>query len=94
MSAVALQSSLNASARNFREGSIAGNTDAERLPIHLALLFELRGARKARVISQYKERGFRQPTLSMLLRLADSLDTEPTKMVEDTLANLQVESLG
>ncbi|MDB6009983.1 MAG: hypothetical protein JWL65_2233 [Gammaproteobacteria bacterium] len=40
------------------------------------------------------ERGLRQPTLSMLLRLAYAIDTEPTKLVEDTLANLQVESLG
>jgi transcriptional regulator with XRE-family HTH domain len=69
----------------------------------------LRDTRKARGISQDKlavlcdfdrtypsliERGLRQPTLSMLLRLADALDTVPTKLVEDTLANLQIESPG
>jgi len=30
----------------------------------------------------------------MPLRLADALDMESTKLVEDTLANLKVESLG
>jgi transcriptional regulator with XRE-family HTH domain len=37
------------------------------------------------------ERGLRQPTLSMLLRIADALGVEPQLLLDETLAQLRKE---
>jgi transcriptional regulator with XRE-family HTH domain len=39
------------------------------------------------------ERGLRQPTLAMLLRLATALNVEPQRLVADTVALLRGEAL-
>ncbi len=38
------------------------------------------------------ERGLRGPTVEMLLRLADALDVEPTRLVADTVERLRKEA--